>query len=144
MRAQRETFERNHLVLEAKIVDGRGLMAPMIDVGCDSLAATDFSELPEGARNAFAEIFDFTCDCTDIVNTVPRSELLRYGDQLEEMATPLREAGFCLVVAARSTCIAKPGWTFPMPISIVYLVAAPAAQPPPKVAVAKKIEFDRQ
>ena len=48
LRARHEAFEREHLVLDAKPVDGRGLMVTMIDHGCNGVAATGLSELPAG------------------------------------------------------------------------------------------------
>lgn len=115
--AQCQAFGRDHVVLDARLVDGQGLMAMMVDIGCDSLAATGLSELPEGAREAFASLLDFAQDCLDIVDVAPRAELLGYGDQIEELAAPLREAGFCFATATRSTWITKAGWENPLSIS---------------------------
>ncbi len=141
LRARHEAFEREHLVLDAKPVDGRGLMATLVDHGCNGIAATGLSELPAGVREAFAAALDFLRECMDVSDVAPRSELLGYGDTIEEILAPLREQGFVIAVATRTTRITGEGWKQPLPLSIVYLAAAPADAPPSKIAVSRKIQM---
>lgn len=52
VQAQRTDFDREHLILEAQLVDGRGLMAALIDQDCGALAGTGLSELEPGVRES--------------------------------------------------------------------------------------------
>jgi transcriptional regulator with XRE-family HTH domain len=140
--AQKEEFERNNLVLDAKVVDGRGLIAVLLD-GCDSLGATSLSDLPAGVREAFAAVVDFVRDCMDVASEAFRTEMLGYGDTVDELAEPLRAAGYCLAAATRKTSIVGRNWEnkTPLPVTIVYLAVAPSAAPPSKIAVSKRVEM---
>lgn len=52
-----------------------------------------------------------------------------YGGTVKDMAAPLREAKLCLCAALRQTKISGPGWTQRLPVSVLYVAAAPAAAP---------------
>lgn len=138
LQARREAFEREHLVLDARVVDGRALMAMLVDAGCDCLAGSGLSELPEGAREAFATAMDFIRDCLDVREVVPMGEMLGYGDELQAILEPLRAAGHAISAATRRTSITQAGWSAPLPVSILYVAAAPAGEPTTKIAVPRK------
>lgn len=139
--AQRQAFDRDHLVLDAKLVDGRGLLALMIDHGCDSLAGTALSELPLGVREAFAAALDFVYDTGEVLNVVGRAKILACGDELDEILKPMMDTGFTLSAAYRKTSITGKGWKNSIPITAIYLAVAPTDAPPNKIAVSRKVRF---
>ncbi len=140
---QRQAFEREHLVLDARVVGGRELMAVLLDEDCGALAGTGLAELEPGARESWAEALDFLRDCLDIRNDAGRAEMLGYGDALDEIVAPLREAGLCLTVATRKALIGRPDWTdkTPIPISIMYVAATSADTPALKMVVPRKVSM---
>ena len=97
LRKQKEAFERDYLLLDARKVTGRQLLAQMQDgPGCGCLALTSAAELPPAAPDAFAAIADFTRDCMDIFDVASQAEILGYGDTLDGSIAELTAAGFCL------------------------------------------------
>jgi len=70
-----------------------------------------------------------------------QSEILSYGDSLDESIAELRAAGFCLCAAFRDTTLTNDKWVdkTPLPMRITYLLAAPKDYPPTKMAVTRKL-----
>lgn len=141
LKAQRKVFDREHVVLDARLVNGRELMAVLIDEDCGCLVGTGLSELPEGSREAFAAALDFLQDCIDVRDVARRAEILSYGDDLEEILTPLRQARLVVALATRRARITEQGWEQPIAISILYLAVVPADAPPSKIAVSRRIRM---
>jgi transcriptional regulator with XRE-family HTH domain len=142
MQKQKEAFDREHLLLDARTVGGRQLFALMQDgPGFRAICAMSVAELPRAAQDTFATIVDFVRDTMDIFDDVPQSEILSYGDTLDESIAELKAAGFCLCAAFRDTKLTNDTWTDKMllPCRITYLLAAPKDQPAAKVAVARKV-----
>ncbi|NNM56232.1 helix-turn-helix domain-containing protein [Acidocella sp.] len=142
MQKQREAFDREHLLLDARVVDGRQLLALMQDgPGFGAICAMSVADLPRSAQEAFAGIVDFVRDCMDIFDVAPQSELLGYGDTLDGSIAELKAAGFCLCAAFRDTKLTNDSWAekMPLPCRITYLLAASKDKPPAKVAVARKV-----
>jgi transcriptional regulator with XRE-family HTH domain len=142
MQKQKEAFDREHLLLDARAVDGRQLLAVMQDgPGFGAICAMSVAELPRAAQDAFAAIVDFVRDCMNIFDVAPQSEILGYGDMLDESIAELKEAGFCLCAAFRDTKLTNDSWAnkTPLPCRITYLLVGPKDQPPAKVAVARKV-----
>jgi transcriptional regulator with XRE-family HTH domain len=142
LQKQKEAFERDYLLLDTRAVDGRQLLALMQDgPGFGAICATSVAEIPRAAQNAFAAIADFVRDCMDVFDVATRTEILGYGDTLDESIAELKTAGFCLCAAFRDTKLTNKSWTdqTPQPCRITYLLAGPKDQPPAKVAVARKI-----
>ncbi len=142
MQKQKEAFDRDHLLLDVRTVDGRQLLVLMQD-GADfkAICAMSVAELSRAAQNAFATIVDFVRDCMDIFDVAPQSEILGYGDMLDESIAELKAAGFCLCAAFRDTKLTNDSWANKtlLPCRITYLLAGPKDQPPAKVAVARKM-----
>jgi transcriptional regulator with XRE-family HTH domain len=139
---QKEVFDREHVLLDAQMVNGRQLLAMMQDnpgIGALSLGST--AELPRAAQEAFAFIADFVRDCLDVFDVASQKEILGYGDDLDDLISALGDAGFCLCAAFRQTNLAAMGAEKPKPLpcKITYLLAAPKDQPATKVAVARKL-----
>ncbi len=130
-------------MLEAKLVDGRGLMATMIGVDCDNPAATILSELPKRAPGSLRADSRLHPRLHGYRGRDAAVRLLEHRNQLEEMTARLREVRVYLAVATRSTRITKPRRTFAMSMSVASLMAAAAAEPPPTVLAARKIELGR-
>jgi transcriptional regulator with XRE-family HTH domain len=142
MRKQQEAFDREHLLLDARAVDGRQLLTLMQEgAGFGAICAMSVAELPRAAQDAFAGIVDFVRDCVDIFNVASRTEILGYGDTLDESIAELKSAGFCLCAAFRDTKLTDDSWAdkTPLPCRITYVLAGPKDQPPAKVAVARKV-----
>ena len=140
---QRQAFDREHLVLDARVVDGRGLMSVLIDEDCGALAGTGLSQLQPMVRESWAEALDLLRDCLDIRDVAGHAEMLGYGDSLDEILAPLREAGLCLTVATRRALLGRPDWTdqTPIPFSIMYVAATSADTPALKMAVPRKVSM---
>ena len=140
IQAQRAAFDRDHLVLDAQVVDGRGLMAVLIDQDCSALAGTGLSELDPGVRESWATALDHIRDCLDIRDVAGRTEMLGYGDFLDETLAPLREAELCLTVATRRAVMGRKGRSdeTPIPLSIMYVAVVRADAPALKMAVPRK------
>lgn len=142
LQKQKEAFDREHLLLDARAVDGRQLLALMQDgPGFCAICAMTVAELPRAAQDAFAAITDFVRDCMDIFDVASRTEILSYGDTLDESIAELKSAGFCLCAAFRDTKLTNDKWVDKTPLAcrITYLLAGPKDQPPAKVAVARKL-----
>ena len=142
MRRQREAFDREHLLLDAPVVDGRQLLTLMQDgSGSKVICPRSGAELPRVAQEAFARIVDFVRDCMDIFGVASRTEILGYADTLEESIADLKSGGFCLCAAFRDTKLTNDSSAnkTPPPCGVTYLLAGPKDQPPTKVAVARKL-----
>jgi transcriptional regulator with XRE-family HTH domain len=139
---QKEVFDREHLILDAHSVDGRKLLALMQDgPGFGAICAMSVALLPRATQDSFAAIVDFVGDCMDIFDCAPQSEILGYGDSLDECIAELKATGFCLCAAFRDTKITNDSWAdkTPIPWRITYLLASPKDQIPAKVAVARTL-----
>jgi hypothetical protein len=79
----------------------------------------------------------------DVASEAPKTEMLGYGDTVNELAEPLREAGYCLAAATRKTAIVGRNWEnkTPLPVTIVYLAMAPSVSPPSKIVVSKRVKM---
>ncbi len=77
----------------------------------------------------------------DIFDVASQSEILGYGDSLDESIAELKTAGSYLGAAFRDTKLTNDSWANKKPLScrITYLLAAPKDQPPAKFAVARKV-----
>lgn len=142
LQQQKEAFHRDHMVLDARSVDGRQLLALMQDnPGFGALSPGSTIELPRAAQDVFARIVDFVRDCLDVFDIASQPEILGYGDELDGHIAELRATGFCLCAAFRPTNIASLGEEKPKPLpcKITYLLASPKNQPATKVAVARKL-----
>jgi transcriptional regulator with XRE-family HTH domain len=140
--AQKAAFDREHLILDAVQADGRGILTRLHDIpGFKAIVPCSLVEMSRDGQDAFALIVDYIHDCLDIIGEVPRSDVLRYGDELTEMSAHLADAGYRLHVATRDVKIGNPAWTDqrPMPITILYVVAAPDALVVRHIAVKRKI-----
>lgn len=139
-----DEFDREHLLLDARTVNGRQLMILMRERPHPSaVCANSAAELPRAAQDAFAAVVDLVHDGMDCLGGASQSEILDYGDTLDESIAGLRVAGYCLCVAFRDVNITKDIWNnkTPLPYSIVYLLAAPKDRPPKKVNVECKVSF---
>jgi len=97
--------------------------------------------LPPTVEDAYAAVLDFLRDCMDVADEAGRVEMLGYGDMIEELAEPLRTAGFRLLSAVREVRLTSGGGqgSSPMPTTIVYVVAAPVAGAPKHIVVPRKV-----
>jgi transcriptional regulator with XRE-family HTH domain len=142
LQEQKAAFERDYLLLDARAVNGRELLVLMQDgSGYHAICTMNVAELPRVAQDAFAAIVDLVRDCMDIFDVASHTEILGYGDILDESIAELKSAGFCLCAAFRDTKITNKSWVNQTPLDwrIAYLLAAPKDQPPTKVAVARKL-----
>ncbi len=142
MRKQQDAFDREHLLVDARAVDGRQLLTLMQEgPGFGAICAMSVAELPRAAQDAFAGIVDFARDCMDIFDVASHTEILGYGNSLDESIAELKSADFCLCAAFRDTKLTSNSWAdnTPLPCRITYLLAGPKDQPPAKVAVARKV-----
>jgi DNA-binding XRE family transcriptional regulator len=139
---QKAQFEREHIVLDAKVVNGRDITTMFSGGhGYHAMTAAALVELPKESQDAFATITDFARDCMDVADVASNREMLDYGDQLDEFIGELRTAGYCLAAAVCHTSLTSDSWADkkPLPWTILYLLAAPLAQPPSKIAIPKKL-----
>jgi len=139
---QKAQFERDYIVLDAKIVSGRDITAMFASgQSYHALAAAGLGELPKEAQDAFASITDFARDCMDVADMAPNRDMLEYGDQLDDLIKELRSTGYCLAAAVRRTSLTSTSWVdkTPLPWTILYLLVGPIDQPPSKVAIPRKI-----
>jgi transcriptional regulator with XRE-family HTH domain len=142
LQKQKELFDREHILLDVQVVDGRQIMTLMLDApDFRALSAGSMSDLPPAAQDAFARIVDYVRECLDIFDVASRSEILSYGDELDGHIFALREAGFCLCAAFRCVKLAATGAEkpTPLPCQITYLLASPKDQFPTKVAVSREV-----
>lgn len=144
LQAQKEEFDRNYLLLDAHAVDGRQLLSRMREgPGFGALGAMSIADLPREVHEIFAGIIDYVRDCLDILNDVSQTELLGFGDSLDEQIAELRAAGFCLCAAYRMVKLGNKSWQDQTPLAcqVTYLFIAPKDRPTVKVAVARKVSF---
>ena len=143
-RKQKEDFDRENLVLDARVVDGRQLLTLMQEgPGFGAMSAMSVAELPHAAQDAFATIVDFVRDCIDIFDVASTTEILGYGDTLNETIAELKKAGFCLSAAFRDVKLTGKNWEdkTPWPCRITYFLASPVDQPATKIAVPRKVSM---
>lgn len=142
LQEQKAAFDRDYVVLDAERVDGRRLVSMLVDGG-DYAAISGGStiDLVRAAQDAFAGILDFARDCMDVADVASRTEMLGYGDTLDELIGELGTAGFCLCAAQRRVSITGKDWAdpTPLPLALTYLVAAPTEAPPARMAVPRAI-----
>ncbi len=139
---QKAEFDRNYLVLDASVVNGRGIVAALSDkrgYGAISPGSTD--ELPHAAQDAFATILDYLRDCMDVADVASRREMLSYGDEAETMLAGLRSAGFCICIAERRITVTSQTWNDQsrMDLDVTYVVATPVQSPPTKIIVPREL-----
>ena len=142
MQKQMAAFNREHILLDARTVDGRQLLALMQEgPSVGAICAMNVAELPRATQDTFAAIADFMRDCMDIFDVASRTEILGYGDTLDENIAELESAGFCLCAAFRDMKLTNDSWAdkTPWPCRITYLLAGPKDHPPAKVAVTRKV-----
>lgn len=97
LEAQKAAFDRDHLVLDAGLVDGRGIIRRLLEAtGFRAIGPGNTVELPRSVEDAYAAILDFVRDCMDVMDVAGRAEMLGYGDQIDELAEPL-SARWCAV-----------------------------------------------
>jgi transcriptional regulator with XRE-family HTH domain len=139
---QKDAFDREHLVLDAEVVDGRGVIRRLLDAdGYHAIGPGSTVALPPAAEDAYAAVLDFLRDCMDVANEAGRAEMLGYGDTIEELAEPLRTSGFCLLAAVREVRFTSGGGqgASPMLTTIIYVVVAPTKGAPKHIVVARKV-----
>ena len=125
--AERVEFERNHLVLDAESVDGRGLVAFIMDMSdFGAVGNGGMAGLTPKVQDAFAAILDYVRDCMDVRDVASRSEMLSYGDELQGYVDELHAEGHSLVAARRKAAAkASPDGGRSFPLNVIYLLAAP-------------------
>jgi transcriptional regulator with XRE-family HTH domain len=139
---QKAAFDREHLVLDATKADGRKAISLLMDSpGYGAIGPGSTVDLPPPAQDAYAAILDYVRDCMDIADVASRTEMLGYGDFLDELLVPLHSSGYCLCAARRDTSVTNKKWSDPTPmsLSITYLIAAPIDAPPSKLVVSRKL-----
>lgn len=139
---RRAAFDREHIVVDAEVVDGRKVIAMLLDgTGYAAISAGSTAELPRAAQDAFAPILDYTRDCMDVADVASRTDMLAFSDGLDELIAELLKPGYGLCAARRSTSMTNKSWVDPTPIpfDITYLVAAPSDAPPSKFALPRKL-----
>lgn len=144
LKEQQAAFERDHLMLDACMVDGRQLLTSMQQgPGFHALCGTSLVELPHGAQDTFAAITDFVRDCINVFDECSSSDLLEYGDTIDGHIRELKKAGFCLCAAFRDTKVTNDRWAdkTPMQFRITYLAAAPKDRPARIIVVPRKLSF---
>ncbi len=123
-------------------MDGRQLLTAMQEApGFRAMSAMTFGDLPRDAQDAFATILDFVRECIDIFDVASITEVLEYGDTLNEAIAELKTAGFCLSVAFRDVSLTSKNWgdQTPLPCRVTYILASSVDQPATKVAVPRKV-----
>ncbi len=102
LKARKAMFDRDHLVLEAGLIDGRGIIRRLLEATWfRAIGPGNAVELPRLVEEPYAAILDFVRDCMDVTDVAGRAEMLGYGDQIDEFAEPMRAAGYCLIAATR-------------------------------------------
>jgi hypothetical protein len=139
LRKKQEAYDREYLVLDVQQVTGCQLLTLMQDPSSDAIAPMSLSELPRPAQDIFATIGDFVRDCMDVFDVATRTQILGYGDTLDENIAELDLAGFCLCAAFRDTKLTSDTGTgktlLPWSCRITYLLVGSKDKPPEKVAV---------
>lgn len=139
---QRAAFDREYLVLDAEVVDGRKVVTMLMEGhGYAAIGFGSMAELPRAAGDAFAALLDYARDCMDVADVASRIEMLSFGDTLDELIEKLKATGYCLCAAQRRTSLTGKGWAdpTPLPFEITYLLAASGNAPPSKLAVSRKL-----
>ncbi len=126
--AQKAAFDRDHLVLDAGFVDDRGIIRRLLEAtGFRAIGPGNTVELPRSVEDAYAAILDFVRDGMDVMGVARRAEMLGCGDQIDELAEPLRAAGYCQIAATREANLSSRIGQGAKPLSttIIYVVAGP-------------------
>lgn len=142
LRAQKEAFDRDHLVLNAEVVDGRGIVRRLLDArGFHAIGPGSTVALPPDVEDAYAAVLDLLRDCMDVADEASRTEMLGYGDTIGKLAEPLRTAGFCMLAAAREVRLTsgEGQGTLPMLTTIIYVIAAPTDGAPKHIVVRRQV-----
>jgi transcriptional regulator with XRE-family HTH domain len=139
--ATKAAFGRENITLPVDVVDGRGVIYRLLEAnGFSAVGTASAPDLPRAAQDAYAAILDFLRDCLDVMDVASRVEMLGYGDTIEELAAPLREAGFCLCAAVREVTLAVTGGDGKLlPTTVVYVFSAPESHPPAHVVVKRNV-----
>lgn len=141
LQERRAAFERECIVLEAQLMDGRKLVTLLTELPAfGAIGAGSMADLPRAAQDAFAAVLDYARDCMDVADEASWTEVLGYGDELEGLIGKLRAVGYHLCAAQRSTKVTNKAWADPTPLTldIIYLAVARADQPRSKLVVSRK------
>jgi len=143
LEAQKAAFDRDHLILDAGLVDGRGIIRLLLKAkGFRAIGPGNTIELPRSVEDAYAAILDFVRDCMDVMDVAGRAEMLGYGDQIDKLAEPMRAAGYCLIAATREANLSSRigQGAKPLPTTIIYVVAGPIRGAPKQIVVRQNID----
>lgn len=140
--AQQATFDLEYLILDAAPVDGRGVITRLLEAtGHRAMMPCSLAQLPRDAQDAFAAVADYVHDCLDAICDATMTDALMYGDELTELTVPLLEAGYRLHLGVRQTSVSNPAWVdpTPMPLTVLYVIAAPDGHAMAHVAVKRRM-----
>ncbi|MDQ2764416.1 MAG: hypothetical protein M3Y22_13350 [Pseudomonadota bacterium] len=102
LKEQKEALDRDHLVLDAEVVDGPGVIRRLLDAsGFHAIGPGSTVAVPPAAEDAYAAVLDLLRACMDVADEAGRAEMLGYGDTIEELCEPLRTVGICLLAVVR-------------------------------------------
>lgn len=140
--AQQAAYNLEYLVLDAVPVDGRGVITRLVEAsGNRAMMPCSLAQLPRDVQDAFAAVADYVHDCLDAICDATMADALMYGDELTELTVPLLEAGYSLHLGVRQTSVSNPAWAdpTPMPLTVLYVVAAPDGHSMAHIAVKRRI-----
>ncbi len=139
---QREEFDKNHVLLDAQKVDGRGLVIILLDQpGFLAMCAAPMDELPAPVQDEYARIIDYFRDCLDIADVASRQDMLSYGDEMTISIKSIEEQGYLLLAATRNLAAenkGRPAKTI-MPDAVIYIVVTKKEDTIKKMAVPRDL-----
>jgi transcriptional regulator with XRE-family HTH domain len=141
LRAEKERFDREHLVLDAVLVTSGREFAARFRESTGELA-TPAPEMSEPAARAFASMVDYLRDYRDY-DPMSETEKLDLSEPVQGYIDELAAEGIVVCYAMREASIVGPTWPdkTPMPVTLIYLSAFHKDAAPERFVVSRKFSF---
>jgi transcriptional regulator with XRE-family HTH domain len=146
LKAEQEKFEREHLILDAMVMQSGRQLANFFEGA--HLSSIDLEspgvELVLGeAAEEFAALADYLKDYVDCAELYSHTDRLGVFEELQGYLDSLGAAGIAVVCARREANLVGKDWVEKTPwrAKAVYMAAFPKSAVPTKIAVAKTIHL---
>jgi transcriptional regulator with XRE-family HTH domain len=138
---RQEELKKHYHKIDVAPTDGRGIVRAMR--GTEALMANlaDGLEADRAVEDEFARLSDYLRDLIDVVDEVPATEMLAYGDELQGMVAELGRRGVTIMTGTKPLPFVATirGERVPVTWSVMYLFGAKTGQEPKQLHVDKRI-----
>lgn len=141
LKAEKERFDREHLVLDAVLVTSGREFAARFRESTGELA-TPAPEMSERAARTFASMVDYLRDYRDY-DSMSETEKLEMSEPVQGYIDDLATDEIVVCYAMREANIVGPSWPdkTPMPVTLIYLSTFKKDAAPERFVVRRKFSF---